>query len=177
MTVPHHVRPNHHELPHGSRFDGAGHDGESLNRPPRLSTAPAGLWAPAPEVVPEKAVKPVKRRSPRPSTESGRPSRAKPKGLHKTRRKFVGNRCGERLGYDDHLLRGEETCQRCRDAMAADARRRYADNKAKPREPAQPHPQCGTTAGRATHRRNGEECCDPCRLARNTADRQKKEAA
>lgn len=195
--MTHYVRPPHHELPRGTRTDGLGHDGTSLARPPRKSTAPPGLFAPAPEVVVAKRVKaPVKdgsgsneaRRRPcgteaaaKRHVRSGEPlcdvcqagRDARRKTPYRPKRTTTpGQRCGTKQGYEDHLAHGETTCQPCKDAMAADARRRYALRAAALNPPTK-HEQCGSVAGRAKHRRLGEKPCNACRLAHNDANRKR----
>jgi hypothetical protein len=48
----------------------------------------------------------------------------------KHRRVSTGNDCGTTAGYDRHRRRGEETCQACRDAITARAKKRYAERRA-----------------------------------------------
>lgn len=197
--MTHYVRPDHYPLPRGTRTDGLGHDGSSLARKPKQSTAPAGLFAPAPEVIVAKA---VKAKSTAGLTQSSNSARQKPCGTEPAAKRHVrngeplcaecqagrdarrrtparprrfttpGERCGSVRGYEDHLTRGETTCQPCKDAMAADARRRYA-LRAAALAPPKKYEQCGSIAGRAKHRREGEKPCNACRLARNTADRKR----
>lgn len=153
--MTHYVRPPHHELPKGTRTDGSGHDGSSLNRKPRPSTAPPGLLAPrAPEVIPEKAA-PKKRTHPTVAT--GRPSRAK-EGA--SQRKVAAH--GTVAGYHRHS-RTDHTppCDACKAAHAEYRRNRSHTKGVTPR----PVPECGTPSGYRRHRHVGEPTCQPCREA------------
>lgn len=156
--TPHFVRPPHHELPAGTRHDGAGHDGMSLNRRPRKSTAPPGLFAPAPEVVVEKTVKAPKRRQ-KTTIASGRPSRAK--GTKKVAE------CGTDSGFKKHWREGTERCQPCKDAHR-DAARKYDALRRGRRVYVREH--CGSAAGIAEHLRRRERRCDVC-VAWQTSER------
>lgn len=156
--MTHYVRPPHHELPRGTRQDGLGHDGASLNRRPRPSTAPPGLFAPAPEVVVEKAA-PKKRVHPTVAT--GRPSRAKD---GPPQRKVAEH--GTLAGYHRHS-RTDHTppCEPCKAAKNQYERARHL-----PKAP-KPPVECGSTAGYRRHRYAGEPTCDPCRDANAQAKR------
>lgn len=162
MTAPHFVRPDHHNLPTGHRTDGAGHDTTSLNRRPRPSTAPPGLFAPAPEVIVEKAVKAKPKKKVKTVAE-GRPSRAK--SDRTVPREAI---CGTVGGYHRHFrITKTAPCDPCREARNAYARSR---SKATPAAP-KPAPPCGTTAAYRRHRTNGEPTCEPCREANAAAQR------
>ncbi len=71
--------------------------------------------------------------------------------------------CGTEAGYKRHRRDGEETCQFCRDALAAVQRRREAARR--------PPVTCGTRSGYRRHRRDGEAACQPCLDANAAADR------
>lgn len=162
MNAPHHVRPDHHELPRGTRTDGLGHDGASLDRRPKQSTAPAGLFAPAPEINPTKAVKAPKRRQ-KTTVAEGRPSRAKdgPRQIAKEAA------CGTLSGYNRHFrVTKTEPCDECKAAKNDYERARY-----KPQSTPKPEPECGTTRGYRRHRTKGEPTCAPCKEANATAQR------
>lgn len=75
--------------------------------------------------------------------------------------------CGTLAAYTRHLRRGEEPCERCREARRAYQRRRY---KRRPRALA----PCGTFAAYLRHIRSGETPCDPCREALNAKERQQR---
>jgi WhiB family redox-sensing transcriptional regulator len=77
--------------------------------------------------------------------------------------------CGTYKGYQSHHRRGEETCQPCRDAMAAHNRVK----RALPPPPAST-PQCGTEAGVRGHNSRREPFCEECRLFRKRAHRRRK---
>lgn len=151
MTAPHFVRPVHHELPRGSRWDGAGHDGASLNRQPRKSTAPAGLFAPAPEVIREKQTQP---RNTEGLSQSGNLARQRPCGTETAAKRHKRN--GE---VDD---KGQITCQVCIDGRA---QRRQDNRPANSARPATPGARCGTKQGYDDHLKRGEEKCQPCKTA------------
>jgi hypothetical protein len=91
------IRPPHPELPHGTRNDRVGHTGTV--RTPRPSTAPAGLWAPAPEVV----VKPKRRAN---LSQAGNVARMSP--------------CGTETAAKRHQRNGQQ-CDVC--AAAREARK------------------------------------------------------
>lgn len=154
--TPHHIRSGGRELPKGTRTDGVGHDGASLNRRPKASTAPAGLFAPAPEVVVKP--KPPKVRKPR-------PSRAKNPADYKPRKAAV---CGTDSGYKKHHREGTETCEPCRRAHAV-VQQKY--NAQRPKRKQYVRPNCGTREGYDSHRSHKERACDPCRLAHNAHQR------
>jgi hypothetical protein len=159
--TPHHVRPDHHPLPTGSRTDGVGH--VPFTPRPKPSTAPPGLWAPAPEVVTEKA---VKVRKPSPTTASGRPSRAKPP--HE--RKVKVATCGTDSGYKKHLRDKTPTCTPCREAHNVTVRA-YDRNRVRKQYV---RADCGTETGYSGHRTRKERICAPCREAHNVKQRERR---
>jgi hypothetical protein len=164
VNAPHYIRPDHHELPRGHRTDGAGHDATSLNRRPRQSTAPAGLWAPAPEVVAEKAVKP----------KQPRPSRAKPPTERKQRSLPAH---GTLSGYSRHKRLKEDVCEPCAEANRVHKReynKRWNATKPKRVRKTYVRPDCGTQAGYDSHRAHKERACDACRAAHNEHQRDKR---
>lgn len=147
MTAPHFVRPDHHPLPTGTRHDALGHDGTSTARRPRQSTAPAGLWAPAPEVIREKAVKPKKQ-------PSGNAARLAPCGSETAAKRHKRN--GE-VDAD-----GQITCRVCIDGRKA---RRTTNRKLKPVKPIAPGSRCGSRLGYDDHIKFGEKTCAECKKA------------
>jgi len=156
--TPHYVRPPHSPLPQGHRYDGVGHDG-IRTQAPAPSTAPPGLWKPAPEVVAK----------PKPASRTPRPSRAKPASEHKPR---TPAEHGTDSGYKRHNRAGTEACGPCREAHRIVARR-YAANR--PRVRRQPErADCGTEAGYDAHRARKERICDPCRLEHNAKQRERR---
>lgn len=161
--TPHFVRPDHHPLPTGSRDDGIGHDA-TITRPPKKSTAPPGLWAPAPEVVVEKA----KPKTKAPAVIKPR-SRVKPDKERKIARVAT---CGTRSGYDRHQRNGEKACDPCR--LAVNAAKREYEQRRKGRPPVvRERPPCGTWQGRKAHRWRKEEPCEPCVMADRAYQRER----
>ena len=140
--TPHYVRPDHHPLPRGHRFDGVGHEPQTPQ--PRPSTAPPGLYAPAPPINPAKAVKAAPRkRAPKPSATGREPAP-----------------CGTDAAYRRHIKNGDPKCLPCRDAHnRTNARydRHGRANSTHVRE------HCGTEQGLAEHSRRKERMCDKCR--------------
>jgi hypothetical protein len=161
MTAPHFVRPPHHELPRGNRFDNVGHDAARTPQP-RPSTAPAGLFAPAPEVVAEKVA--PKRRQ-KTTLADGRPSRAK-SGSRQIAKEAA---CGTHAGYHRHRRVTQTVpCDECKAAKNA-----YERSRHKPKATPKPAPVCGTTRAYRLHRVNGEPTCEPCREANAKAQRER----
>lgn len=161
MTTPHHVRPPHHELPRGHRYDGVGHDATHTPRP-RLSTAPPGLFAPAPEVVAEKVVKPPK------------PKRIKPASQRPPRPIAA---CGTVSGYSRHRRLKEEVCEPCR--LANREHKREYNRKHAKSQPTRVRKQyvrgeCGSESGYSAHRTHKERICDACREAHNGKQRDRR---
>jgi hypothetical protein len=152
MSRPHYVRPDHHELPFGNRQDG---QHEPRLPKPRQSTAPAGLFAPAPEVVAEKAVRPKRRQSP----DYVRPSRAT--GVRKVAE------CGTDAGYHRHLkVTKTSPCEACREAHKVKGRERSG---AKPLPVLAP---CGTEKAYRRHLRRRETPDEQCVAAHRVAQRE-----
>jgi hypothetical protein len=63
------------------------------------------------------------------------------------------------------MKQGEETCQECRDAIAAYQRKRYGE--ALGTHPSRKLQPCGTDAAYNRHIQHGEEPCAVCRAAHN----------
>jgi hypothetical protein len=152
VAMTHWVRPAHHPLPSGHRLDNIGHDA-TRSPQPRPSTAPAGLFAPAPEVVREKVAKP-------------RAKRVRPPRTPAAPRQATLKPCGTVAAYRRHLAHNEKPCAACKSARAENdcgRDRGYRTNTVKTRE------QCGTDLGPAEHARRKERLCVQCRSSRTTA--------
>lgn len=148
------LAPAHNPLPRGARFDQVGHGDILHNRPRKQSTAPAGLFAPAPEAV---KVRPKPPRNTRP------PVREPAK-------------CGTDSGYRRHHRFNTEVCEPCRQAHKDRTRidngnRSARKSRAKstgPRSAAarqQRGNRCGTRPGYDDHIKLRTPSCGPCRAA------------
>jgi hypothetical protein len=144
MSRPHYVRPDHHPLPFGNRQDG---QHEPRLPKPRQSTAPAGLFAPAPEVIAAKAVKPKRSPSPRPSRATGESANLE----HGT--DYLYGKCRQRP---------EGACAECKEAH----RLQTARYPRKRSTTVFVHEGCGTPVGIEKHRARREKQCDACRAYR-----------
>ncbi len=79
--------------------------------------------------------------------------------------------CGTHAAYRRHLNRGEEPCEPCRQANAADDRKARAAARAAAARQPKPQPQHGTERAYRAHRRAGETPCPPCKAAHTERSR------
>lgn len=159
------LAPAHNPLPRGHRLDGIGHEGTLHERPVRGSTAPPGLWAPAPEVVKAKAVKAKKPKAKR--VRAVRPRSTAPRANKAE--------CGTDSGYKKHTREKTPVCDPCR--LAHNERnRRYSAADGRSRKQ-YVRAECGTQQGYDGHRSRKERVCDECRLAHNGHQRARRRSA
>lgn len=88
-------------------------------------------------------------------------------GVHIGEEPLGPGECGTARGYRWHRKAGEETCQACRDFIAADRRARYG--KATGTHPGRNLQPCGTPAAYARHLQHAEEPCEACEAANSRA--------